>query len=109
MHSSLQRQATIKEKLPELFRADILCAGSHVGGQGSCHGDSGGPLMYYELETNSWIQFATVQGSVGDCGDIEYPGIYIRLDNLPVLSFISKTIKHNSGNKSRLYFRLKRL
>jgi secreted trypsin-like serine protease len=101
----LQRKATIEEKLPQLFRDDILCAGSHIGGQGSCLGDSGGPLMYYDLDTNSWIQFATVQGSVGDCGDKEYPGIYIRLDHVAVLSFISKTIK-KTGIIQTLYFKL---
>ena len=97
MQSSLQRRVEIEEKLPRLITDDIVCAGTHVGGQGSCHGDSGGPLMFFEVEKNSWIQLATVQGSVGDCGSTEYPGIYVRLYHSSVLSFIASTIGKSSG------------
>ncbi len=46
---------------------------------GSCSGDSGGPLMYTNTEGGQkWIQIATVQGAVRNCGDEDYPGIYIR-------------------------------
>ncbi len=92
MHSSLSLKDTITEKLPHLFQNHVLCAGTDVGGQGSCKGDSGGPLMFRNRETNTWIQFALVQGAVRDCGDIDYPGIYIRLDDSEIFSFISSTL-----------------
>ena len=98
-----QKQNLIREKLPQLFKDEVLCAGTDVGGQGSCRGDSGGPLMRYDRKTGSWIQFATVQGSVGECGDIDTPGIYVRLDHSSVLSFIASTIGKASGNKIRYF------
>jgi secreted trypsin-like serine protease len=89
MNRPLSLKETIEEKLPELFQNHVLCAGTDIGGQGSCKGDSGGPLMFRNRETNTWIQFALVQGAVRDCGDIDYPGIYLRLDDKEIFSFIS--------------------
>lgn len=40
----------IKTNLPNLFQSHILCAGSDVPNQGSCEGDSGGPLMIKNRE-----------------------------------------------------------
>jgi len=44
--------------------------------------------MYHQRKNNRWIQFATVQGAVRDCGDNDYPGIYVRLDHPLILPFI---------------------
>jgi hypothetical protein len=41
---------------------------------GSCKGDSGGPLLQLDEETRRWVQIATVQGGLGECGDIDFPG-----------------------------------
>ena len=69
----------IAQKLPQLFQNHILCAGVTTGTQGSCKGDSGGPLMYQDLERDQrWVQIATVQGAVRDCGDPDYPGLFIK-------------------------------
>ena len=81
----------VKEKLPQLFQDHLLCAGTTVGRQGSCKGDSGGPLLYYDRRMKHFIQIATVEGGVRDCGDEEYPGIYVRLDHPSVLDFITST------------------
>jgi len=40
----------------------------------------------------SGVQIATVQGGVGACGDPDYPGIFVRLDNPRVFSFIMSVI-----------------
>ena len=61
--------ASKKEKvrilLPLLFQNNLLCAGVDLGTQGSCNGDSGGPLMIKNIATKRWTQIATVQGGIG--------------------------------------------
>ena len=89
--STISTKEIIAEKLPQLFQNNLLCAGVRTGGnQGSCKGDSGGPLMYQDFagEASKWFQIATVQGSVRDCGDVDFPGIYVRLDDPSVFNFI---------------------
>jgi secreted trypsin-like serine protease len=92
MNAGVLFQDRIKEKLPDLFPNHVLCAGTDVGTQGSCKGDSGGPLLSNDWETKKWIQFAIVQGAVRDCGDSEYPGIYTRLEDPAIFSFISSVL-----------------
>jgi len=89
----------ITEKIPQLFQNHILCAGATIGSQGSCKGDSGGPLMYHDSLTDQWIQIATVQGAIRDCGDLEYPGLYIRIDNPDIFSFIKSVLYLNFKGK----------
>ena len=60
--------------------------------QGCCKGDSGGPLMRQDWEAKQWIQIAIVQGQIGECGNEDYPGIYVRLNHPSVLSFIHSAI-----------------
>ena len=43
-------KALVEAKLPHLFQSNILCAGTDIGRQGSCTGDSGGPLMAQNRE-----------------------------------------------------------
>lgn len=44
---------------------------------GSCKGDSGGPLMVKNIDTLKWVQIATVQGSFGQCGEPDVPGLLL--------------------------------
>jgi len=90
--STRSTKERIAEKLPILFQNHILCAGEDTGNQGSCKGDSGGPLMYFNSEIDRWIQIATVHGGIRDCGDVDFPGLYIRLDDPVVLNFINSKI-----------------
>ena len=55
----------VKVLLPQLFQNNLLCAGVEYGTQGSCHGDSGGPLMVKYFPTNQWTQIAVVVGGIG--------------------------------------------
>ncbi len=100
MNRPLTLNDTIQKKLPDLFPNHILCAGSDVGGQGSCKGDSGGPLLFYDKDTDNWIQFALVQGVARDCGDIDYPGIYIRLEDPAIFSFI-RSFLHSTSKSTK--------
>ena len=85
-------------KLPQLFQNHTLCAGSDIVEKGSCNGDSGGPLMKYQRKSNNWVQFATVQGAVRNCGDLDYPGIYVRMDHSKVLPFIWNATGKKTGD-----------
>jgi len=101
--SSDKIREKVAEKLPQLIQNHILCAGNvsfyYVGSQGSCKGNAGGPLMYKDSITDQWIQIATVHGAIRDCGDLEYPGLYIRLDDPNILSFIRSVLNLNyNGN-----------
>jgi hypothetical protein len=92
----------IQESIPQLFQDNLMCAGVSVGYQGPCLGDSGGPLMYKDFDSGKFIQIATVSNGVGECGDDEYPGIYVRLTDPSVLSFIMSTIQGEGGTISDL-------
>ena len=48
--------------------------------------------MIQDLESKRWIQIGTVAGSTGDCGDINLPGIYVRLNHPSVSNFIDSVI-----------------
>ena len=50
--ASKSKKEIIQESLPKLFQNHIICAGTDLGSQGSCRGDSGGPLMYLKRETH---------------------------------------------------------
>ena len=58
----------------ELVAEQMVCAGDMVdGGEDSCYGDSGGPLMV--PEDDHWLQIGVVSTGRG-CARRPYPGIY---------------------------------
>jgi secreted trypsin-like serine protease len=104
MEASTSLKKTILEVLPKLFQNQLLCAGVSVGNQGSCQGDSGGPLMFKDDESGKFFQIATVRGAVGQCGDRDYPGIFVRVDHPSIWKFISSIIHpQKDPNKRKIY------
>jgi secreted trypsin-like serine protease len=78
-----------------------MCAGVNEGNQGACKGDSGGPLMYKDYDSRKYIQIAIVEGGVGECGDKDFPGIFVRLDNPSIWNFIAATIMSVSERQTK--------
>jgi secreted trypsin-like serine protease len=91
MKASHTVEQVIRESIPQLFQDHLMCAGVSEGSQGACQGDSGGPLMYQD-DDRKYIQIATVRGGVGECGDRDYPGIFVRLDHPSIWNFIHSTV-----------------
>ena len=74
--------------LPQLFQPNLLCAGYESAEQGSCEGDSGGPLMVFNTKLFQYFQVGLVSGGVSSCGDRDIPGYYTRLDHPEIGDFL---------------------
>jgi hypothetical protein len=44
------------------------------------------------------LQIAVVQGGIRSCGDKDYPGIFVRLDDTEVLNFINSVVNNNKND-----------
>jgi secreted trypsin-like serine protease len=70
---------------------NMLCAGFGLGKKDTCSGDSGGPLIVFDNESDTWNQVAiTSWGSVAGCSQPDTFGVYTRLEKYA--SFISENI-----------------
>ncbi len=78
----------VEKYLPELFQPTLLCAGYESADQGSCEGDSGGPLMVFNTKLSQYFQVGLVSGGVSSCGDRDIPGYYTRLDHPEIADFV---------------------
>ena len=54
------------------------------------------------MKVFSGIQIASVQGGISQCGSIDFPGIFIRLDDTKVHEFIHSVIKNKNGGENFL-------
>ncbi|XP_038200783.1 mannan-binding lectin serine protease 1 isoform X3 [Arvicola amphibius] len=54
---------------------DMICAGEKEGGKDACAGDSGGPMMTQDQETNQWYLVGVVSWGE-DCGKKDRYGVY---------------------------------
>ncbi len=52
---------------------------------------------------NLGFQIAIVQGGIRNCGDLDYPGIFVRLDDPAVFNFINSVVSNNNktGGKNQ--------
>ena len=78
-----------------------MCAGFEQGG-GSCHGDSGGPLLKYDHDNLHYVQIGIVQGGVANCGDQYFHNIYVRVDADEIFDFIADAMSEVSVDKESM-------
>ncbi len=76
----------------------VLHQGYEIGGPGSCKGDSGGPIVRYIDVEDRYELVGIVQGGVAECGHPDFPGIFVRIGEPEVLSFIK------DASNSKLHF-----
>ena len=67
---------------------ELLCSIASSEELGTCPGDSGSPLVYYDQDADKNLQIGIVYGSLQECSDQNYPSLYARLDNYYILNFI---------------------
>lgn len=69
---------------PEAYNGDVtlnmICAGYQQGGEDSCKGDSGGPLMIFDETQELWVQSGVVSWGEG-CAQPNHYGVYTNLPN----------------------------
>lgn len=66
----------------------MVCAGLPEGGRDACSGDSGGPLFGYLEGTRTGVQAGIVSWGIGYCADPGYYGVYTRISDPDIRSFI---------------------
>ncbi|BFZ16375.1 hypothetical protein BsWGS_19414 [Bradybaena similaris] len=86
-------QSYCKLFYPQSITDRMFCAGYTKGGIDSCHGDSGGPVVY--KTRGSWVLYGIVSWGEG-CAQPYKPGVYGRVSS--VLSWISSITWRNSLN-----------
>lgn len=68
---------------------NMLCAGDIPNNKDTCMGDSGGPLIVFDTESNSWRQAGITSWGIG-CATGKTYGVYTRVKNYA--PFISENI-----------------
>ncbi len=56
---------------------NMICAGYQAGGKDACFGDSGGPLLSFDKESDRWYHIGVVSWGRG-CALTDYYGVYTR-------------------------------
>jgi len=71
-----------------------MCAGNKGSKEGSCKGDSGGPLMIFNTAETLFTQVGVVAGGINSdqCGNFDLPTVYTRLDHPEILGFIEQHV-----------------
>jgi len=76
----------IKAELPNGFDDTTICSGNRRASEGTCRGDSGGPLLIDKYVDGEFItiQNGILHGSLQSCSNQKYPAIFSRLSH-PVI------------------------
>ena len=73
------------------FSSSLICGKNpQIETEGTCPGDSGGPLTV--LTNNKFLQVGTVHGSVIDCDNTKFPTVFVSLLDYEVLNFVRRTL-----------------
>ncbi|XP_042879135.1 CLIP domain-containing serine protease 2-like isoform X2 [Penaeus japonicus] len=86
--------ATCKRKYKDnfLISDSVICAG---GSNDACKGDSGGPLNYFDVNTNRFYVVGIVAFGPASCGQSDIPGGYTRVGAF--LDWINHTISSDAA------------
>ncbi|XP_022242785.1 transmembrane protease serine 9-like [Limulus polyphemus] len=76
VRNSKCQQMFLKAGHIKAIRDNFICAGYETGGQDSCEGDSGGPLMV-QRDDGRWVLVGTVSHGI-KCADPNLPGVYMK-------------------------------
>ncbi|KAM4015450.1 mannan-binding lectin serine protease 2-like [Anomaloglossus baeobatrachus] len=84
------------QKVQKVITDDMFCAGKEEEGvaKDSCHGDSGGALVFKDKVSKSWFIGGIVSWGTSDCGSKTLFGVYTNVRNY--LNWIEKTIMANA-------------
>ncbi|XP_073445490.1 mannan-binding lectin serine protease 1 isoform X4 [Dendrobates tinctorius] len=63
------------KRIGKVLTEDMICAGFKEGGKDACSGDSGGPMVTFNQQTNNWYLAGVVSWGVG-CGESDKYGVY---------------------------------
>eukprot|EP00095_Tigriopus_kingsejongensis_P000840 maker-scaffold546_size140615-snap-gene-0.31 protein:Tk00840 transcript:maker-scaffold546_size140615-snap-gene-0.31-mRNA-1 annotation:"tripsin " len=93
--------AGLEEKLTDVF----ICAGFEAGGKDACEGDSGGPLMIQQENSNRWTLAGLISWGNG-CGERNQPGVYTNV--FKFLDWIRQTMSDQRNIISRRRKKMRR-
>ena len=78
MVKAMRLDPNVRHEITGIHKHHLCAMDRHTGG-GSCYGDSGGPLMYKNPDSNRFFQVGIVSGTYGGCNHTMAAGLYTRV------------------------------
>ena len=79
----------VNGSIPNHFEKSVFCAQNTNQVEGTCPGDSGGPLLTFNENQRRFILTGVIHGALLDCTNI-IPGIFVETDEYSNLNFLKK-------------------